>query len=83
MAISVAVCFSHAEEEEDRWSGGKKNSKGLDLSRACHAPFLAQFLVFLATKIVAFFIKIADFALMGPVGLVAAVAQLFTTTSMV
>jgi hypothetical protein len=32
----------------------------------CHAPFLAKFLVCLATRIVAFLMKIADFALMGP-----------------
>jgi hypothetical protein len=78
---SVAVCFSHAAEEEDQAEWREKKKQGT--SRASHAPFLVQFLVCLATKIVAFFIKIADFALMGPVGLLAAVAQLFTATSMV
>jgi hypothetical protein len=63
-------------------TGGKKNSVGLS-HVLCHAPFLAKFLVCLATKIVAFLIKIADFALMGPAGLLAAVAQLYAATSMV
>ena len=49
----------------------------------CHVPFLTKFLVCLATKIVAFFIKIANFTLMGPAGLLAAVAHLFAATSMV
>jgi hypothetical protein len=69
-------------------TGGKKNIVavllGVGLSHVlCHAPFLAKFLVCLATKIVAFLIKIADFALMGPAGLLAAVAQLYAATSMV
>jgi hypothetical protein len=49
----------------------------------CHAPFLAKFLVCLATRIVAFLMKIADFALMGPADGLAAVAQLLAATSMV
>jgi hypothetical protein len=72
-------------------TGGKKNivavllgHLGVGLSHVlCHAPFLAKFLVCLATKIVAFLIKIADFALMGPAGLLAAVAHLYAATSMV
>ena len=61
---------------------GKKIAR-LDLSRACHAPFLAQFLVRLATKIVAFFIKLADFALVGPAGPISDVTQSLAATSMV
>ena len=49
----------------------------------CHALFLAKFLVYLATKIIVFLMKIADFALMGPADGLAAVAQLFAATSMV
>ena len=41
----------------------------------CHVPFLTKFLVCLVTKIVAFLMKIADFALMGPADGLAAVAQ--------
>jgi hypothetical protein len=62
---------------------GKKKTASWTSHVLCHAPFLAKFLVCLATKIVAFLIKIADFALMGPAGLLAAVAQLFAATSMV
>jgi hypothetical protein len=60
---------------------GKKKSKAA--SRASHTPFLAQFLVHLVTKIVVFFIKVADFALVGPTGPISDVAQSVTTTSMV
>ena len=62
--------------------GKKKNSKWTS-HVLCHAPFLAKFLVCLATRIVAFLMKIADFALMGPADGLAAVAQLFAATSMV
>ena len=72
----MAVCFSHVVEEEDQVEWREKKRKQ-GTSRASHA----QFLVRLATKIVAFFIKFAHFALMRPVGLLAAVAQLFTATS--
>jgi hypothetical protein len=78
----VAVCFSHAVEEEDQAEWREKKKKQ-GTSRASHAQFLVQFLVRLATKIVAFFIKLADFALVEPAGLLTAVAQLFTATSMV
>jgi hypothetical protein len=52
----VCGCFSsgsqsHAEEEEDRRE--KKRAVAVGLSHVlCHAPFLAKFLVCLATKIV-------------------------------
>ena len=65
-------------EEEDQ-AEGKKKSKACWTSRASHA----QFLVRLATKIVAFFIKLADFALVGPAGPISDVAQSLTATSMV
>jgi hypothetical protein len=83
VAVSVQWLFVSVMllKKKTRRSGGKKKKQGT--SRASHAPFLVQFLVCLATKIVAFFIKIADFAFMGPAGLLAAVAQLFTATSMV
>ena len=74
----MAVCFSHAVEEEDQRIGGRK--KKARHSHASHAQFLLQFLVRLVTKIVTFFIKFIDFTLMGSVELLAAVAQLFTVT---
>ena len=61
---------------------GKKKKLGWT-SRASHAQFLAQFLVRLATKIVAFFIKLADFALVGTAGPIFDVAQSLAATSMV
>jgi hypothetical protein len=80
----VFQTFSHAEEEDSGVEGKKRWLLWLWTSHVlCHAPFLAKFLVCLATKIVAFFIKIADFALMGPAGWLAAVAQLLAATSMV
>ena len=81
MAVSVVVCFRHAEEEDQAEWKEKKRSKVA--SRASHAPFLAQFLVRLATKIVAFFIKVADFALVGPARPISGVGQSVTATSMV
>ena len=84
MAVSVAVCFSHAcWRRRPGGVEGKKKSKACWTSRASHAQFLAQFLVRLATKIIAFFIKLADFALMGPAGPISDVAQSLTATSMV
>jgi hypothetical protein len=82
VAVSVAVCFRHAEEEDQaEWREKKKKSKAGP--HVLPMPIFSQFLVRLATKIVAFFIKVADFALVGPAGPIAAVAQLFTATSMV
>ena len=80
------VCFSSGsaeEEEEDRREKGSC-CVGVGLSHVLAMPhFLAKFLVCLATKISAFFIKIADFAPMGPAALLAAVAQLLAATSLV
>jgi hypothetical protein len=70
------------EEAQAKWRE-KKKSKACWTSRASHAQFLAQFLVRLATKIVAFFIKLADFALVEPAGPISDVAQSLTATSMV
>ena len=81
VAVSVVVCFSHAEEE-DQAEWREKKQQGWTL-RACHAQFLAQFLVRLATKIVAFLIKLIDFALVGPAGPISDVAQSLAATSMV
>jgi hypothetical protein len=67
------------EEDQAEWRGKKASWT----SRASHAQFLAQFLVRLVTKIVAFFIKLADFALVGPAGPIFDVAQSLAATSMV
>jgi hypothetical protein len=82
------VCFSsgsHAEEEEDRRE--KIYSccavRCGPLSRALPCPIFSQIFSVFGNKDSAFFIKIADFALMGPAGLLAAVAQLYAATTMV
>ena len=81
------MCFSSGsaeEEEEDRREKKYSCCVGVGLSHVLAMPhFLAKFLVCLATKISAFFIKIADFAPMGPAALLAAVAQLLAATSLV
>ena len=84
------VCFklsgSHAEEEEDRQE--KKYSCCVvlwcgPLSRALPCPIFSQILSVFGNKDSAFFIKIADFAPMGPAALLAAVTQLYAATTMV
>jgi hypothetical protein len=81
------VCFSsgsqsHAEEEaEDRRE--KKYSCCGPLSRALPCPIFSQNFSVFGNKDSAFFIKIADFAPMGPAALLAAVAQLYAATTMV
>ena len=68
-------------------TGGKKKMVvvllGVDLSRALPCPIFSQIFNVFGNKDSAFFIKIADFAPIRPVGLLAAVAQLYATTSMV
>jgi hypothetical protein len=78
----VSDFHGHAEEE-DRRSGGKKKNTKWTSHVLCHASFLTKLLVCLATRIVAFLMKIADFTLMGPADGLAAVAQLLAATSMV
>jgi hypothetical protein len=70
-------------EEEDQAEWREKKKKQGWTSRASHAQFLAQFLVRLATKIVAFFIKLADFTLVGPAGPISDMARSLAATSMV
>jgi hypothetical protein len=68
--------------------GGKKNIVvvGLlgvrcgPLSRALPCPIFSQIFSVFGNKDSAFFIKIADFALMEPAALLAAVAQLYAAT---
>jgi hypothetical protein len=72
-------------------TGGKKNIVvvGLlgvscgPLSRALPCPIFSQNFSVFGNKDSAFFIKIADFAPMGPAALLAAVAQLYAATTMV
>ena len=79
----AVLCFSSCfngmpVEEEDQAEGKKrKGHAGPGLWTTC---FPCQFLVRLATKISAFSIKLADFALVGPIS---DVAQSLTATSMV
>ena len=68
-------------------TGGKKNIVAVvwcgPLSRALPCPIFSQIFSVFGNKDSAFFIKIADFAPMGPAGLLAAVAQLYAATTMV
>jgi hypothetical protein len=72
-------------------TGGKKNivAVGLlgvrcgPLSHALPCPIFSQIFSVFGNKDSAFFIKIADFAPMGPAALLAAVAQLYAATTMV
>ena len=68
-------------------TGGKKKMVavllGVDLSRALPCSIFSQIFSVFGNKDSAFFIKIADFALMGPAGLLAAMAQLYAATSTV
>jgi hypothetical protein len=76
-----ACCFScpwHDEEEASHGGGKKRNGNPLLLM--CFSFFFLQCLV---TKIRLFFIKLADFTLVGPAGSISDVAQSLTATSMV
>ena len=80
------MCFSSGSAEEEEEDRREKNIVAVLVwaSLTClPCPILAKFLVCLAIKISAFFIKIADFAPMGSAALLAAVAQLLAATSLV
>ena len=82
------VCFRLSVMLKKKIGGveGKKKkivAVAMDLSRALPCPIFSQIFSVFGNKDSAFFVKIADFALMGPKGLLAAVAQLFAATSMV
>jgi hypothetical protein len=77
--LAVQVVHGMMEKKAATEEEGKKIN-GNPLLLMCFSFFFLQCLV---TRIRLFFIKVADFALVGPAGLLVAVAQLLTATSMV
>jgi hypothetical protein len=65
------------KKKKKKTGGKKKGQLGCcgPLSRALPCPILSQIFSVFGNKDSAFFIKIADFAPMGPAALLAAVAQ--------
>jgi hypothetical protein len=78
--LAVQVVHGVMEKKAATEEEGKKIN-GNPLLLMCF--FFFFFLQCLVTRIRLFFIKVADFTLVGPAGLLAAVAQLLTATSMV